>query len=97
MFFSFTQKYPPVKFLSEKDRKRILVSLYLLGGCAWELRVQWCDQFTYMIKVMNRSKVSYFCYHMCTEFFASLTHSDVLKYSEWVLDLGSSLEVWLVD
>uniref|UniRef100_A0A8I3WIC3 UDP-glucuronate decarboxylase N-terminal domain-containing protein n=1 Tax=Callithrix jacchus TaxID=9483 RepID=A0A8I3WIC3_CALJA len=27
---SFTQKYPPVKFLSEKDRKRILVSLYTL-------------------------------------------------------------------
>lgn len=23
--YSFTQKYPPVKFLSEKDRKRILV------------------------------------------------------------------------
>lgn len=27
-YYSFTQKYPPVKFLSEKDRKRILVSLH---------------------------------------------------------------------
>uniref|UniRef100_A0A8D0GNJ3 UDP-glucuronic acid decarboxylase 1 n=1 Tax=Sphenodon punctatus TaxID=8508 RepID=A0A8D0GNJ3_SPHPU len=26
MFHSFTQKYPPVKFLSEKDRKRILIT-----------------------------------------------------------------------
>uniref|UniRef100_A0A8C0YMW0 UDP-glucuronic acid decarboxylase 1 n=1 Tax=Cyprinus carpio carpio TaxID=630221 RepID=A0A8C0YMW0_CYPCA len=25
-FYSFTQKYPPVKFLSEKDRKRILIT-----------------------------------------------------------------------
>ncbi|KAM9206102.1 UDP-glucuronic acid decarboxylase 1 isoform 2-T2 [Mergus octosetaceus] len=29
---SFTQKYPPVKFLSEKDRKRILLSLQLKSG-----------------------------------------------------------------
>lgn len=29
-FYSFSQKYPPVKFLSEKDRKRILVSRLLL-------------------------------------------------------------------
>lgn len=28
--FSFTQKYPPVKFLSEKDRKRILVRIQFL-------------------------------------------------------------------
>uniref|UniRef100_A0A3Q2XGE0 UDP-glucuronic acid decarboxylase 1 n=1 Tax=Hippocampus comes TaxID=109280 RepID=A0A3Q2XGE0_HIPCM len=26
LFYSFSQKYPPVKFLSEKDRKRILIT-----------------------------------------------------------------------
>lgn len=42
MFYSFTQKYPPVKFLSEKDRKRILVSWHLLGGCFGEVpKILW--------------------------------------------------------
>lgn len=32
---SFFQKYPPVKFLSEKDRKRILVCIFIIAIIAY--------------------------------------------------------------
>lgn len=82
MFHSFTQKYPPVKFLSEKDRKRILVSLCLLRGCFGEIpkiSVE-CHLFC-RIKGMRRDEGNYLGCHMCCTGFRTLLHLFVLMFS----------------
>lgn len=67
MFCSFTQKYPPVKFLSEKDRKRILVSWHLLGGYFREIKnVLWIViSLVVLTKDMSRSQMNYLGCRMC--------------------------------
>lgn len=82
MFCSFTQKYPPVKFLSEKDRKRILVSLCLRRSCFGEIpknSVE-CNLFC-RIKDMRRDEGNYLGCHMSCTGFRVLLHLFVLMFS----------------
>lgn len=80
MFCSFTQKYPPVKFLSEKDRKRILVSWYLLRGFG-KINVLWIvNTLVGLTKDISRNKVNYLGCHMCCTGFRVMLH--LLWYSQ---------------